>query len=142
MIDLPEVQAALKDFLFVELYTDRGTPEDDKSADLQMKRYGTSTLPLYVVQAPDGRVLDKFGGGRISRSEILEHLRKAATALQAGAPPPASPSPRPTPPPVSPSPSPKEEHGKGANFFQSLAPAEADSRASGRPLLIEFTGEN
>lgn len=139
MFVLPEVQKAFKDFIFVELYTDRGEeyPEDDQNAVLQLKRYGTSTLPLYVIQGPDGRVIDKFGGGRVTQSEVLAYLKKAP-ALG------AAPSPTPVPTPASPTPSPIPVNGKPTKgaYFESLAPAEADSRASGRPLLIEFTGEN
>lgn len=51
------VKAELDRFIRVRLYTDRGTPEDDKNYELQKKLAKVDTLPVYVMVTPDGEVL-------------------------------------------------------------------------------------
>lgn len=56
-----KIQNALKDFIFAELYTDRGTPEDEENNKLRIDRYG-GALPLYVVLDGEGKVLSRLEG--------------------------------------------------------------------------------
>jgi len=56
-----KIQTMLKGFIFAELYTDRGTPEDEENNTLRVERFGNS-LPLYFVLDGEGNVLSRLEG--------------------------------------------------------------------------------
>ncbi len=58
-----DVKTELANFIPVELYTDRQSPEDNENQEFQQKLTGAVTLPLYVVITPDGQILKKFDKG-------------------------------------------------------------------------------
>jgi len=88
----PEVLALLNEFVIIALYTNDRTvlPEDEwfvseldgrlkntigrQNADLQMRRFGTNTLPYYVVLDSDGNPLRERGIGVSSIPEFKEFL--------------------------------------------------------------------
>jgi len=88
----PEVLALLREFVIIALYTNDRTvlPEDEwfvseldgrlkntigrQNADLQMRRFGTNTLPYYVVLDSDGNPLRERGIGVSSIAEFKEFL--------------------------------------------------------------------
>jgi len=88
----PEVLALLREFVIIALYTNDRTvlPEDEwfvseldgrlkntigrQNADLQMRRFGTNTLPYYVVLDSDGNPLRDRGIGVSSIPEFKEFL--------------------------------------------------------------------
>ena len=53
----PEVEKVLDRFVLARLYTDVGTAETDANQKLQLQMSSVTTLPLYVVVSPDGKVL-------------------------------------------------------------------------------------
>jgi thiol:disulfide interchange protein len=53
----PEIDAALRKFVTVRLYTDKETPESERYKKMEQERFGTVALPLYVVLAPDEKKL-------------------------------------------------------------------------------------
>lgn len=56
----PEVVEELKKFVTVQLYTDKDTPESRRYQEMQLKKFGQITLPLYVVQTPEERKLGEY----------------------------------------------------------------------------------
>jgi thiol:disulfide interchange protein DsbD len=63
----PEVQEEFRNFVLVELYTDKlandaQEAESERNKQLQQKLAGTIELPLYIVMTPDGKVIKKTGG--------------------------------------------------------------------------------
>jgi len=76
----PEITAAINAFVPVELYTDRGTPEDDANAELREKLTNTATNPVYAVVAPDGKVLKIFQGSSVTDQQFIDFLKEAKRA--------------------------------------------------------------
>lgn len=62
MFPRTEIADILKNFVTIQLYTDRQTPEDNANQKLQQKLTGTIVLPVYVVVSPEGKVLSSFPG--------------------------------------------------------------------------------
>lgn len=81
VIDHPQVQAVLKDFVFAELYTD-ATPWKAENAKLQDERFGTVALPLYVILSPDDKELARLAldTGLVGREDFIAFLRKGLAA--------------------------------------------------------------
>ncbi len=128
VLSLPEVQGELERFVVAELHTDLQDETSDQNRKIQMDRFGTTTLPLYVILTADGKKVAETGGAQIYRDEFLKFLRDGHSAAKAGG------TPAPTP-----APSTSKAHG---NTIDDLAAAEAESKKTGKPLLVEFTGEN
>ena len=72
-----EVVRELRRFVAVELYTDRGTPDDDRRREYQVKTFGTAALPFYALLTPEGREIATFPGSTNDGAEFLAFLRKA-----------------------------------------------------------------
>ena len=80
MISRPKAKEALKDFVFVELFTDRnpadpGSQEGPRNREVQSKRFKTVALPLYVIVGPDGKERQRLAG-TITMDVFLEFLQK------------------------------------------------------------------
>src|SRR5438034_10144720 len=60
-----EVVREIKNFIPVELYTDRGRPDDNRNQALERELVKTVALPVYVIVWPDGKVVD-FEDGRLA----------------------------------------------------------------------------
>jgi thiol:disulfide interchange protein len=76
----PDVVKELGNFIPVELYTDRGTPEDEKNKQMEESLAGVVTLPLYMVVTPDGKVLTSFDKGFTrDPQEFVAFLKDANT---------------------------------------------------------------
>ncbi|MCL2413032.1 MAG: thioredoxin family protein [Bacteroidales bacterium] len=89
----PEVLELLNQFVIIALYTNDRTPLPEnewrvsnisgrvnntigrKNADFQMERFGTNTLPYYVILDSEGNPLRDRGVGFVSRDEFIEHLQ-------------------------------------------------------------------
>lgn len=79
----PEVTAQLANFIPVELYTDRGTPDDDRNKATQQDLAHAVTLPLYVVVTPDGKVVRSFDKGYTrDPQEFVRFLKDAEVAAR------------------------------------------------------------
>lgn len=78
MFTRPEIAAALKNFVLVELYTD-GTDEASRlNQQLQESKFATVAIPYYAIVDPDGKVVASFPGLTRNASEYLAFLHPAA----------------------------------------------------------------
>jgi len=73
---LPEVQQLLGRTVKVQLYTDRRTEPYLSNKALQLQRFGTIELPLYVLLRPDGSVIATKAFTR-NKQEFVDFLKKA-----------------------------------------------------------------
>lgn len=71
------VKREFANFVTVELYTDRGTKEDDANQELEVKLTGVNTLPVYVIVSPTEKVVKVHQ----DRTQTAEEF---ATFLQQG----------------------------------------------------------
>ena len=49
MFTRPEIQAAFKDFVIVDLYTDGTDADSEKNQKLEDQRFGTASIPFYAI---------------------------------------------------------------------------------------------
>jgi thiol-disulfide isomerase/thioredoxin len=94
MFPRPEVNAALKNFVLVDLYTDGEDKDSEQNRQLEQSKFQTTQIPLYALMDPDGNVIAAFTKGLTrDTGEFLAFLQKGGTGLSpraAAAPPPAS----------------------------------------------------
>lgn len=57
MFPLPEVQKHLKNMITVKLYTDRRNEPDISNQKMQLDRFGSIDIPLYVILTPDEELI-------------------------------------------------------------------------------------
>ncbi|MFY9233764.1 MAG: cytochrome c biogenesis protein CcdA [Fimbriimonadaceae bacterium] len=74
----------LSQFARAKLYTDRKTPEDKLNRDLLQKLTQSVSLPVYVIQSPDGETLKVFQGSTNDEEEFVRFLRQGREAFSAG----------------------------------------------------------
>ncbi len=60
MFPRPEIQAALKDLVIVDLYTDGTDAESEKNQKLEDQKFGTVSIPFYAIMDPDQHVIATF----------------------------------------------------------------------------------
>lgn len=65
----------LERYVPVELYTDRGTPEDLANRELEQKLTGVITLPVYVIVSPEGKALEVFQGSTRDEAAFVAFLK-------------------------------------------------------------------
>lgn len=70
-----EVMRELDKYIRVELYTDNGTPEDNRNQELEQKLTGVVTLPVYVIVSPDGQALRVQQGSNFDATQFAAFLR-------------------------------------------------------------------
>jgi thiol:disulfide interchange protein len=70
-----EVMRELNKMVRVKLYTDNGTPENDRNKDLEQKLTGVVTLPVYVVVSPQGQALRVQQGSNFNATQFAAFLR-------------------------------------------------------------------
>lgn len=75
MFPKPEVLRELKNYIPVELYTDRATPEDDSNATLQVQLTKVKTLPVYAIVSPDGKLIKSFGSSTRDTQQFVSFLQ-------------------------------------------------------------------
>jgi thiol:disulfide interchange protein DsbD len=78
----PRVQQELSQFVRVELFTDRETPEDERNSTLQAEKFATVALPLYAIVSPTGTVLARFPGLTRNPEEFVAFLQRGARRFQ------------------------------------------------------------
>jgi|SRR5579871_354874 len=86
MFTKAEIQAALKGFVLVDLFTDGTDDASQKNQDFEDKTFGTVAIPFYAIFDPDGKLVAKFAGTTRSPQEFLSFLNsgritKAARTL-------------------------------------------------------------
>jgi thiol:disulfide interchange protein DsbD len=84
MFPKPEVAAALKEFVLVELYTDGEDAESKANQKVQESKFDTPAIPYYAILEPDEKVVASFDRKADSAAEFLGFL-KARPALQSAA---------------------------------------------------------
>jgi thiol:disulfide interchange protein DsbD len=73
----PEIAAALKDFVLVELYTDGADQASEQNQKLQETRFSTIAIPFYAALDADEKVLGTFAGLTRNPAEFLAFLDSA-----------------------------------------------------------------
>ncbi len=71
----PEVETEFREYVTVQLYTDRGTPEDNKNQALLKQMANTIALPVYVAVTPDGKVSKVFQGLANAPTDFVQFLQ-------------------------------------------------------------------
>jgi thiol:disulfide interchange protein len=97
MFTRPEIAAAMKDFVLVELYTDGTDAESEANQNVQLARFQTVAIPFYAILDADEKVVATFAGSTKDAAEYLAFLQKGpapgvAVQASAGTSPSASPS--------------------------------------------------
>ena len=75
MFPRPEIAAAMKDFVLVELYTDGTDEASRQNQELQEKKFASVAIPFYAILDPDEHVLASFAGATRNSQEYLAFLR-------------------------------------------------------------------
>ncbi len=76
MFTRPEIAAALKDFVLVELYTDGTDPASEANQKMLEGRFGIIAIPFYALLRPDDTVIDTFPGLTRNAAEFLAFLNR------------------------------------------------------------------
>ena len=76
MLNRPEVESQLKNFVLVKLLTDRDIEVDRRNQKLQQLLTNSVTLPVYVQIDADQKVLKIFQGSTRNPAEYLAFLGK------------------------------------------------------------------
>ncbi len=74
MFSKPEIQAALKDLVIVDLYTDGTDPESEKNQKLEDQKFGTVSIPFYAIMDPAQHVIATFPQLTRNSREFLSFL--------------------------------------------------------------------
>jgi thiol:disulfide interchange protein len=69
------VSKELKEMVLVKLYTDRKNPEEEANKKMQMDRYNSVALPLYVILTPDEELIESMEFTR-DEDAFIEFLKK------------------------------------------------------------------
>jgi len=85
ILNRPEIVAELKNFVLLELYTDGIDAASDANSKLQQEKFGTVSLPFYVILDPDEHLVAKFDGLTHDAAAYLAFL-KTRPAPPASAP--------------------------------------------------------
>ncbi len=75
MFPRPEIAAAAKDLVLVELYTDGDDPVSKANQKLEEEKFATSAIPLYALMTPDEVVVASFEGQTNKTAEFLAFLK-------------------------------------------------------------------
>jgi thiol:disulfide interchange protein DsbD len=76
MFPRPEIAAAMKDMVLVELYTDGTDAASEQNQNLQETKFGTVAIPYYAIMDGNENVLAKFAGATRRAPEFLAFLTK------------------------------------------------------------------
>ncbi|HWQ56773.1 MAG TPA: cytochrome c biogenesis protein CcdA [Bryobacteraceae bacterium] len=76
MFTRPEIAAAMREFVAVELYTDGTDADSQANQELQQTRFATVAIPYYAILDPDERVVASYPGLTKSGPEFLAFLTK------------------------------------------------------------------
>ena len=81
MFTRPEIAAALKDLVIVDLYTDGTDPDSEKNQKLEDTKFGTASIPFYAILDPDQHVIATFPQLTRNPQEFLSFLQKKSKML-------------------------------------------------------------
>jgi thiol:disulfide interchange protein len=74
MFPRPEIAAAFKNFVTVELYTDGTDAASEENQKLQEIRFSTVAIPFYAIMTPDERVVASWAGLQRDPAQFLAFL--------------------------------------------------------------------
>jgi thiol:disulfide interchange protein len=80
MFPRPEIQAALKDLIVVDLYTDGTDAESEKNQKLEDQKFGTVSIPFYALMDADQNVVATFPQLTRNPQEFLSFLTSKPAA--------------------------------------------------------------
>jgi thiol:disulfide interchange protein DsbD len=80
MFPRPEIAAALRNFVLVELYTDGVDADSEKNVALENAKFQTIATPFYAILDPDEKVIATFPERTTDAKEFLAFLEKGARA--------------------------------------------------------------
>jgi thiol-disulfide isomerase/thioredoxin len=80
MFPRPEIAAALRNFVLVELYTDGTDADSEKNVAFENAKFQTIATPYYAIMDPDEKVIATFGERTTDAKEFLAFLQKGAAA--------------------------------------------------------------
>jgi thiol:disulfide interchange protein DsbD len=75
MFTRPEIQAQLKDFVIVDLFTDGTDSDSEKNQKLEDERFGTASIPFYAILNKDQSVVATFPQLTRNPHEFLSFLQ-------------------------------------------------------------------
>ena len=75
MFTRPEIAAAMKDFVLLELYTDGADEASLSNQKLEETRFSTVAIPYYAIVDPDEKAIATFPGLTRDSGEFLRFLR-------------------------------------------------------------------
>ena len=78
MFTRPEIAAALKDYVLVDLYTDGTDAASEQNQALENAKFSTVAIPYYAILDPDEKVVATFPGLTRDPAEFLRFLRSGA----------------------------------------------------------------
>ena len=74
MFPRPEIAAAMKDFVLLELYTDGTDAASEANQKMEETRFSTVAIPYYAIVDPDEKVVATFPGLTRDAGEFLRFL--------------------------------------------------------------------
>ncbi len=74
MFPRPEIAAAVKDMILVELYTDGTDEMSRRNQEMEEKTFNTVSMPFYALMDGDGKVVASFPGLTRDAREFLAFL--------------------------------------------------------------------
>jgi thiol-disulfide isomerase/thioredoxin len=83
MFPRPEIAAALKKYVLVELYTDGPDAASEENVKFESTKFGTIATPFYAIVDPDEMVIATFDHRTTDAQEYLAFLNKGATPAPA-----------------------------------------------------------
>lgn len=81
MFTLPEIQAVLKDFVLVDLFTDGTDADSEKNQKLEDQRFGTASIPFYAILDKKQTVVATFPQLTRNPQEFLAFLQSKPKML-------------------------------------------------------------
>jgi thiol:disulfide interchange protein DsbD len=82
MFTRPEIAAALKDFVLVELYTDGTDDASEVNQNLELSKFHTVAIPFYAILDADEKAIATFAGSTSDAREYLAFLQGPGAEAQ------------------------------------------------------------
>jgi thiol:disulfide interchange protein len=86
MFPRPEIAAALKNFVLVELYTDGTDAESEKNVEFENTKFHTIATPFYAILDPDEHVIATYDRRETDAKVYLAFLQKGPAAAPTAPP--------------------------------------------------------
>jgi thiol:disulfide interchange protein DsbD len=83
MFTRPEIAAALKDFVLVELYTDGTDQASEANQNLELSKFHTVAIPFYAILDADEKAIATFAGSTSDAQEYLAFLQGSGATMGA-----------------------------------------------------------